>query len=131
MNWRNTLIMLVVAAAAGIFLWKVGPNLTSSEERKQMEDRVFKGFKNDRSKIDRVEIVRPEDTVELVKKSEEHWELTKPISYRADHWTAGDLVGKFTYTGDPAGHGGDQHGSAQGFATPARVDFGHPGSAGA
>jgi len=97
MNWRNTLIMLVVAVAAGVFVWKVGPNLTSSEERKEMEGRVFKGFKDDRPKIDRVEVVRPGDTIELVKKSEEHWELSKPISYRADHWTAGDLVGKFEF----------------------------------
>ena len=93
MNWRNTLVLLVISVGAAIFVWRVGREWESPDGT-ESEGRIFEGFKDARPKIDRIDFDRREadSKVDLVKKGEEHWELTHPIAYRADPWRARGLL---------------------------------------
>ncbi len=90
MKWRNTLIMLAVAIAAGLFVWKVVPSWKTTDEN--MQGRIFPEIGARKSDIDRIELKHGDETLVLVKLGEERWDMTSPIEYRADPFRAGSLL---------------------------------------
>lgn len=73
---RNLLIIFVILFAVVYFFFK-------SKEKESTQDIDAKIFVADSSKIDKIEIVKPKETI-VLEKAGGVWKLTKPVDYLAD-----------------------------------------------
>ena len=89
MRTRSTLILAVVVAALGTWIYLVeseGPTTSQLEERK---DNVFAAF--DREKVDSIELSRGGKTVRLAKKDGK-WRIRRPVETGADSGAVDSLL---------------------------------------
>jgi len=87
MRGRSTLILLVLAAALGGYVYFV-------ESKKPVADETAKKkvFSYDSGKIEQVEIKLANGESTTIKKEGDHWNIVKPISAPADSTNANDIV---------------------------------------
>ncbi len=81
MKIRNTIILIVVAVAIGSFIWFFERKQMSTQEWEEKGKRVFRIEGDD---IDRIELVRADETVVCVKDSNGEWQMEQPLRYKAD-----------------------------------------------
>lgn len=103
---RSTLILLLAAVAAGVWLWYF--ELKKESPRDRIEDDSTAAFTFAAADISGITISRGGETIELVRRGE-RWMLTRPVETRADQTAASSLASSLagarirrTFTPDPA-----------------------------
>ena len=86
MRPRNTLLLLLVLAALGAYLYWV----ELPHEKTQAEQKRLLTFEKD--KVASVTLEYPDHTISLARDAEKHWRLVKPIEAPADDAAANNLV---------------------------------------
>jgi hypothetical protein len=103
---RSTLILLLAAVAAVVWLWYF--ELKKESPRDRVEDDSTAAFTFAAADISGVTIIRGGETIELVRRGE-RWMLTRPVETRADQTAASSLASSLAgarirrrFTPDPA-----------------------------
>lgn len=81
MRFRSMLILLIVAAAVGSYIWFYERTRPSTEEREAKDKLVFSVEPDD---IDLVRLAKAGEEILCVKDKEGAWQMEKPLAYMAD-----------------------------------------------
>jgi hypothetical protein len=97
MRLRNTLVLLVVAAALVVFVFVFEARSPSTDEMLEAERLAFPDFEENKDRADAIELARGDAKTVFVKRdvgtSNERWHMTQPIDYRADSSRIVGLLG--------------------------------------
>lgn len=103
---RSTLVLLLAAVAAAVWLWQF--ELKKESPRDRIEDDSTAAFTFAAADISSITITRGEEVIELVRRGE-RWMLARPVATRADQAAASSLASSLagarirrTFTPDPA-----------------------------
>src|SRR5215212_8280025 len=80
MNWRTTVILLVLAVGAGVYIKFFESKQPNTEEAARQARNVV-NF--EREKIDKIEITNGDDKIDIVRAGDK-WRLDAPIRDQAD-----------------------------------------------
>ncbi|HHN46221.1 MAG TPA: hypothetical protein ENN09_02160, partial [Planctomycetes bacterium] len=115
MNWRTTIVLLVIVVALSLFVGLYERKLQSTDEARQAAKRVVPGLEEHREKVSRIVIERPRSSVketdtskngpdtgpvqrvELKRTATDVWRITSPIAYPADMYRARGIVSALIY----------------------------------
>lgn len=110
MNWRTTLVLVVIALCLLGFTLLFERKTPSTTERERKQKLVMPGFEDERGKVAKILIERPRRIVKetekrkngpdtgsrqrivLKKAGEEHWDIIEPVRYPADRWRCNGLI---------------------------------------
>jgi hypothetical protein len=121
---RNTLVLALVVAAVGAFVWFY--EIEGAEKRSEAESaakRVFSGVEADA--IDWIELEEEGgETIRLERTGDEGWQLVAPISFRADRFAADGLASTLSEMEADASFDTPEPLENYGLGVPPRVRFG-------
>jgi len=110
MNWRTTLVLLIIVVFFAVFVGFFEHKNKSMESRQQDAKLVVPGFKELQKAVNHIVIERPYDKVkvtaenrngerkgpvqriELLKTGEDTWNIISPINYPADRYRSDGLI---------------------------------------
>lgn len=90
MRSKSLIILALIVAALGAFIYFSERHMPTTEERRQQADRVFPGLERD--DVESLEIRNSHGTFRLVKDAES-WRLVEPIDFPADQTAVSSLLG--------------------------------------
>lgn len=88
MKFKHTLILLLLAAGLGAYVWFVDRKMPTTKEREEKKGRIFEF---DRDKITAIAIKTPEAKIDL-KKDGASWKVEAPVKDRADSSAMSSLL---------------------------------------
>ncbi|MBI3768589.1 MAG: DUF4340 domain-containing protein [Deltaproteobacteria bacterium] len=86
MRPRNTLLLLLVLAALGAYVYWI----ELPHEKRQAEEKRLLAF--DKDKVGTITLEYPDHAIALARGDEHHWRIVKPIEADADDSTVGNLL---------------------------------------
>ncbi|MCC6423874.1 MAG: DUF4340 domain-containing protein [Phycisphaerales bacterium] len=123
MNFKTTLILIVLLAAVGLYLlvdhWKTpNPSVEQAVEQTGLSGEGTRLFEADAKDVNKVQITPADGSKLVMQKSDGHWQITEPVSALADPFETDDFVrslvelrtrGQIDPTGDKAAATGLDH----------------------
>ena len=82
MRFRGTLVLLLICAALGVFVYFY--EIKGGENREKAKQEANQLWKVESANIEQIDLITPQEHITAVRKGDKEWKLTEPRAVDAD-----------------------------------------------